>query len=137
MSPLDEDPLLRRIAWIYHDPDLGTVILEEDIAFETQAELEEPATHDPGCTVVWNEDFTAYDVECHGSGFALTTLDSGQNALAINGSGVSALQWIKPLEVTMPDLLEGQPKNSVLELQLFVEKDGLSPDELASIANRV
>lgn len=137
VSAFADEPITRRIAWIYEDSELGTIILEEDIAFETQADLEEPATNEPGCTVIWNEDFTGYEVDCHGAGFSLIALDTGTNALAIDGNAVSALQWIESLDTTDPDVLKGQPEHAVLELQLFVEKDGLSPEELASIANSV
>jgi hypothetical protein len=129
----DREASLFTLGWVFRRP-RGEMVLEERIGIESQDELEAQAPQNPGCAVTPGPSEET-QTHCEPGGIALVTLNSGSNALLVQGEGITTLTWLLPLRPASPDsLAEVDTSGAVLELQLLAE--GAAPvDNLLRMAN--
>ncbi len=133
---LDSNDLAsREVWWMYDDPSLGRVLLREEIAYEDQGTLEEPANASPGCTIVVASGGSTSG-ECNPVGYSIDPLSNGSRALVAIGDSVAFIKWLEPLDTATQARLASSGSAS-LELTILVPASQASPDGLVSLADKV
>jgi hypothetical protein len=131
-DPAKVAPIDRSIAWAYDDSTYGRFIVVEVALDATQATLEEPATHKPGCSPPDEQGA----VHCYGEGFSVQDLSDGTRALVTEAPEVTTVEWFEPLDekksASLPEL-----KHPVLDIRVMGPSDTFSREMAVTIANGI
>lgn len=139
---------LREIAWVYLEPDPGRFFIRERVVNEAskRSEFDEQAsapqgceTHSPDAELEEAFGAGAYAVECYPGDRYMVELDSGAEAIVIEGTNTTSLRWLEPLNDPDDNALSrvsSELSDPILEVAIIGPASELTGEEAIEIANQ-
>lgn len=136
-------PLIdRQIAWVYLKPAIGRFFVLEELVDGTQEDLEEPASHSPGCTLPSPADQEEHglgstEVTCYSDDFSIETIRGGTTrALVVQNEHVLSVTWLERVNGAA-DVVSREMQHPMLSVKVMGPAGELTLEEALSLANGV